>query len=120
MGLSVEDYVASFLDSAPHSLEGARMTESIFQLDRMEAAYHALRAAPALERPLAFVEHMTCGLVESTLGDFAPALPLTPEGFSYAAASALAGLASIFVSRLALRRRPPRRPSTADAPRAGK
>src|SRR3546814_7752035 len=27
MGLSVEDYVASFLDSAPHSLEGARMTE---------------------------------------------------------------------------------------------
>src|SRR3546814_6347046 len=58
MGLSVEDYVASFLDSAPHSLEGARMTESIFQLDRMEAAYHALRAAPALERPLAFVEHM--------------------------------------------------------------
>src|SRR3546814_6328490 len=50
-------------------------------LDRMEAAYHALRAAPALERPLAFVEHMNGGLVESTLGDFAPALLLTPEGF---------------------------------------
>ncbi|HEY9539394.1 MAG TPA: DUF2937 family protein [Kiloniellaceae bacterium] len=111
MGLSVEDYVASFLDSAPHSLEGARMTESIFQLDRMEAAYHALRAAPALERPLAFVEHMNGGLVESTLGDFAPALPLTPEGFSYAAAGALAGLAIIFGSRRALRRRRRRRQS---------
>src|SRR3546814_13069900 len=92
MGLSVEDYVASFLDSALHSLEGARMTESIFQLDRMAAAYHALRAAPALERPLAFVEYMNGGLVESTPGDFAPALPLPPEGFSYAAPVALPGL----------------------------
>src|SRR3546814_12471901 len=33
MGLSVEDYIASFLESAPHSLEGERMAESIFQLD---------------------------------------------------------------------------------------
>src|SRR3546814_1244634 len=48
---------------------------------------------------------MNGGLVESTLGDFAPALPLTPEGFSYAAAGALAGLAIIFGSRRALRRR---------------
>src|SRR3546814_16432847 len=80
-------------------------------LDRMEAAYHALRAAPALERPLAFVEHMNGGLVESTLGDFAPALLLTPEGFSYAAAGALAGLAIIFGSRRALRRRRRRRQS---------
>src|SRR3546814_5024099 len=89
MGLSVKDYIASFLESAPHSLEGERMAESIFQLDGMEAAYHALREAPALERPFAFAQHMNAGLVEATLGDFAPAVPLTPEGLAYAACGAL-------------------------------
>src|SRR3546814_14701031 len=62
MGLSVEDYVASFLDRAPHSLERARMPERLFQLDRMEAAYHALRAAPAPQRPPDFGEHLNGGL----------------------------------------------------------
>ncbi|MEQ9609653.1 MAG: DUF2937 family protein [Kiloniellaceae bacterium] len=104
-GLSVEDYVETFLDSAPHSLEGGRMAESIFQLDRMEAAYQALRDATPLQRPLAFAEHMNAGLAEATLGDFAPAVPITPEGLSYAAAGMLAGLIVIFGSRRVLRRR---------------
>ena len=112
-GLSVEDYVETFLDSAPHSLEGERMSESIFQLDRMEAAYYALREAPAIKRPFAFAEHMNGDLLEATLGDFAPAVPLTPEGFAYAAAGALAGLALVFGSRRVLRRR--RRPKELEA-----
>src|SRR3546814_10428057 len=103
MGLSVKDYIASFLESAPHSLEGERMAESIFQLDGMEAAYHVLREAPALERPFAFAQHMNAGLVEATLGDFAPAVPLTPEGLAYAACGALAGLGLILGSRRVLR-----------------
>jgi len=77
-GLSVEAYVETFLDSTPHSLEGARMEESIFQLDRLEAAYQALRDAAVIERPVVFAEHLNSGLVEATLGDFNPALPLTP------------------------------------------
>ncbi len=105
-GLSVEDYIADFLDSAPHSLEGARMSESIFQLDRMEAAYAALRDAPVLQRPFTFAEHWNSGLVEATLGDFNPALPLTPEGLVYAGCGVLAGLVLIFGSRRVLRRRP--------------
>jgi hypothetical protein len=104
-GLSVEDYIRTFLDSAPHALEGERMSESIFQLDRMEAAYHALREAPVLQRPFMFAEHMNRGLAESTFGDFAPALPLTPEGLTYAACGALAGLALVFGSRRVVRRR---------------
>ena len=105
LGLSVEDYIRSFLDSQPHALEGERMAESIFELDRMEAAYHALREAPVLQRPFTFAEHMNTGLVDATLGDFAPALPLTPEGFVYAAVGAFAGLAAVFGSRRLLRRR---------------
>jgi hypothetical protein len=104
-GLSVEDYIENFLESAPHSLEGARMSESIFQLDRMEAAYRALREAPVLERPFAFAEHMNAGLLESTMGDFTPALPLSPEGFTYAACGALLGLIFCFGSRRVVRRR---------------
>jgi hypothetical protein len=107
-GLSVEDYIEQFLESAPHSLEGARMSESIFQLDRMEAAYQALRDAPPLQRPFTFAEHMNTGLVEATLGDFNPAVPLTPEGLAYAACGVLAGLVFVLGSRRVLRRR--RRP----------
>ena len=104
-GLSVEDYVETFLDSAPHNLEGGRMAESIFQLDRMEAAYQALRDATPLQRPLAFAEHLNPGLAEATLADFAPAVPITPEGLTYATVGALAGLIVIFGSRRVLRRR---------------
>jgi hypothetical protein len=104
-GLTVEAYIENFLDSAPHSLEGGRMAESIFQLERMEAAYAALRDAAPLQRPRAFAEHLDAGLVEATLGDFAPALPLTPEGLAYAGGGALAGLAVCFGARRVLRRR---------------
>ena len=108
-GLSVEAYVETFLQSQPHSLEGARMEESIFQLDRMEAAYQALRAAPPFDRPFVFAEHMNSGLVEATMGDFNPALPLTPEGLFYAAVGALVGLVFCFGTRRVVRRRRRRR-----------
>jgi len=107
-GLSVEDYIDDFLESTPHSLEGERMAESIFQLTNMEAAYEALRNAPVLQRPLTFVEYMDTGLVDATLRDFAPAVPLTPEGVVYAGCGMLAGLIACFGSRRLLRRR--RRP----------
>lgn len=91
-GLSVEDYIDQFLDSTPHSLEGGRMAESIFHLADMEAAYEALRSAAPLQRPVVFAEHLNGGLAEATLADFAPAVPLTPEGFVYAGCGLLAGL----------------------------
>ena len=112
-GLSVEAYIERFLDSAPHSLEGARMSESIFQLDRMEAAYAALREAPPLQRPVVFAEHMDSGLLEATLGDFAPAVPLTPEGLAYAGAGVLTGLLACLGTRRLVRRR--RRPKEIEA-----
>ena len=108
-GLAVEDYIKTFLDSEPHALEGGRMWDAIFRLDEMEAAYHALREAPAVERPFAFASHLDSGLVDATLADFAPAVPLTPEGLAYAAVGALAGLAVIFGTGRVVRRRRRRR-----------
>lgn len=104
-GLSVEDYIDNFLESTPHSLEGERMAESIFQLANMEAAYDALRNATTLQRPFAFVEYMDTGLVDATLRDFAPAVPLTPEGMAYAGCGVLAGLVACFGSRRLVWRR---------------
>lgn len=104
-GMSVEDYIDNFLESTPHSLEGERMAESIFQLANMEAAYDALRNATTLQRPFAFVEYMDTGLVDATLRDFAPAVPLTPEGMVYAGCGVLAGLLTCFGTRRLVRRR---------------
>lgn len=104
-GLSVEDYIQTFLDSVPHQLEGARMSEAIFKLDGMEQAYHALRQAPVVERPFAFAEYADPTVLDATLQDFAPALPLTPEGLGYAACGALIGLALVFAPRRVLKRR---------------
>ncbi|NIA70316.1 DUF2937 family protein [Pelagibius litoralis] len=104
-GMSVPDYIASFTASDPHGLEGERMRESFFDLADMETAYAALTSAPTLQRPVTFIEHFDSGLVGATLGDFAPALPLTPEGFIYGATGALAGLLLCGGSRRVLRRR---------------
>lgn len=104
-GMSVPDYIASFTASDPHSLEGERMRESFFHLADMEAAYQALSAATTLQRPLVFADHFDSDLVAATVGDFAPAVPLTPEGFVYGGVGVLAGLILCGGSRRVLRRR---------------
>jgi len=104
-GLAVEDYIRTFLDSEPHALEGRRMWDAIFRLDEMEAAYHALREAPFVQRPVAFVSHLDTDLMDATLADFTPAVPLSPEGLAYTAVGALIGLATTFGARRLLRRR---------------
>ncbi|WP_420348716.1 DUF2937 family protein [Pelagibius sp.] len=103
--MSVPDYIASFTASDPHSLEGERMRESFFDLADMEAAYSALSTAGTFERPLAFAQHFDSGLVSATIGDFAPAVPLTSEGLIYGGAGVLAGLLLCGGSRRLLRRR---------------
>lgn len=104
-GMTVPDYIESFTASNAHSLEGSRMQESYFQLADMEAAYQALSTAGTLQRPLAFAKHFDSGLVGATLGDFAPAVPLTSEGLVYGAVGAVAGLFLCSGSRRILRRR---------------
>lgn len=103
--MSVPDYIESFIASDPHSLEGARMRESFYELADMEAAYQALSAAGTLQRPFIFIEHFNGGLVGATLGDFAPAMPLSVEGLIYAGVGAIAGLFLCSGSRRILRRK---------------
>jgi len=105
MGMSIPDYIESFIASDPHSLEGERMHESFFKLADMEAAYQALGTATTLQRPIVFIQHLDGGLLDATLGDFVPAMPLTQEGLVYGGIGALAGLLLCGGSRRVLRRR---------------
>ena len=104
-GMSIPDYIESFLASDPHSLEGQRMHDSFFKLADMEAAYQALGSATTLQRPIVFLQHLDTGLVGATLNDFAPAVPLTQEGLVYGGIGILAGLLLCRGTRRMLRRR---------------
>jgi len=97
--LSVHDY----LDRAAR--EGGELTGTLVQgyrstfdtLQSLERAYSALRAAGPLERPLAFVRHLEPRLAEATLAEFAPGLPLTPEGGGYALVGLVLGVALLWL-----------------------
>jgi hypothetical protein len=93
-GMSVEGYIAVFLDSArsPHRRQGRIMREEIAERGRLRAARAALAAAHPLDRPLRFARNFEPGLARATLDGFRPGLPLSAEGFVYAGLGALCGL----------------------------
>jgi hypothetical protein len=93
-GLSTDGYIQVFLDSAEsaHRRQGGIMREELSEMESLQAALDALATAPALTRPVHFAAHLDAGLAEATWSGFAPGLPLTPEGFVYAATGLLTGL----------------------------
>jgi len=92
MGLSVEAYVTSFLDSPPHALEGAHMQDSLTRLPKLEEAYRVLAEAAPWERAGLFLTHSDGTVAARTLEAFKPAMPATLEGVGYGLIGALAGL----------------------------
>jgi hypothetical protein len=109
-GLSIPDY----LDRA--AAEGGELTGTLVQgyrasfesLQRLEAAYGALREAGPLARPWVFFRHLQPEVLAGTLTDFSPGLPLSAEGGAYALAGILAGLGLLWALERpvhALRRR---------------
>ncbi|MFQ6017117.1 MAG: DUF2937 family protein [Kiloniellaceae bacterium] len=103
-GMRVADYIEVFLKSSEsaHRRQGGVMLQEMSDLERLRAALDALAGARPLERPLRFAEHMDPELAEATLQSFNPGLPLTPEGFVYAAAGLLTGLLLLAGGRRAL------------------
>lgn len=94
LGRTVEAYIQELFASGGEAAQLAAKRE-LARLDgakELEQAYHALSQAGPLERPVAFLHHFDPGLAEATLQTFAPGLPVTLEGFAYAATGLLAGL----------------------------
>lgn len=90
--------IAAYLEQARR--EGGELTRTLVEgyemafdtLSRLEGAYTALREAGVFERPLVFARHFHGEVAQGTLRDFAPALPLTAEGMSYAAVGLILGI----------------------------
>ena len=92
MGVSVDAYVTSFLESPPHALEGARMEDSLTRLPKLEEAYRLLSEAAPWERGGLLLSHSDAVVAANTFEAFKPALPMTLEGLGYGLAGAGAGL----------------------------
>ena len=94
LGRTLEDYIQELLSSgtAVARLAGAREQVRVAEARSLETAYEALSVAGPLERPLAFVQQIDPGLAEETLKVFVPAMPISPEGFVYAATGLILGL----------------------------
>lgn len=90
-GLDVESYIATFTDSPAHSLEGARMAETLDLVEHLTRSYDALLLASAWSRLPVFLSHFDGGLAGDTAQIFVPALPLSSAGLLYAATGVAIG-----------------------------
>ena len=92
-GLSTDAYLARFLDSPAHALEGQRMQISLAAARSLREAHDALLDSPAWKLPITLVSHLDPALAKATLGIYEAALPLSPQGALYALSGCLIGIA---------------------------
>lgn len=94
-GLSVPDYVQRFLTSEDPVFrgEGLLLQETLKDAEQLRAALAELVAASPLERPFTFLQNVDSGLFRATMEAYVPAMPVSVEGFTYAALGMLLGLA---------------------------
>lgn len=93
-GLSVGEYVERFLQSEDpvFRAEGVLLQETLADAETLRGALIELASASPLERPFAFLENVDSGLFRATLDAYVPAMPVSVEGFTYAAVGMLLGL----------------------------
>jgi len=110
-GLSRGDYVRRFLDNEDQIIkrEGDYMVQVLARHTLLHAAYDALVAAPLWQRPLRMVQHHLPDTSRATLNEFKPAVPLTVEGFAFAAGGFLGGWSLLAVLLAPFGRRRQRR-----------
>ena len=104
LGLSAEAYIARLRASADKTLSKAGDLAASLLEDRaqLQAAYDALAGAAVWERPFSFAAWGEAAIAEATLSRYQPALPVTPEGFAYAALGLLLGLGLVAAARRGL------------------
>ena len=90
-GLEVQAYIARFLDSPAHALEGERMVQAMESAQRTDSALRALSQADTWQQLPLFLRHLDPALARDAGSLFQPALPLTLAGVVYALVGAVAG-----------------------------
>ena len=109
LGLTAEAYIARLGASTDEAVSRAGGLASGLLEDRaqLQVAYDALAGAALWERPFSFAFWGDTAIAQATLNRYQPALPVTPEGFAYAALGLLLGLGLVAAARrgLAVQRR---------------
>jgi hypothetical protein len=92
--LTIDQYIAVFETNAasPVRRQGRIMRDQYADLQRLETAFAALDHAPTAVRPVRFARHVETDLARAAFGNFQPALPLGPEGLTYALVGLIGGL----------------------------
>jgi Protein of unknown function (DUF2937) len=78
--------------SAPVAKLGGVMAEAQVRVQALAQAESALREADMWSRPWVFLRHMDAEIARGTWAIFKPAVPVTAEGFCYAATGMLLAL----------------------------
>ncbi len=91
--LSPDDYIARFLDSPSHVLEGRHMQASLAAAERLRDTHDTFLASPAWKLPLTLFSHLDPLLAKATLRVYEPALSLSLQGGLYALLGCLIGAA---------------------------
>lgn len=96
-GLTVQDYLRRFLESADpvFQAEGRVIQAALGDAEQLRASLLALAEAGPLERPFALFRHLDQDVLSATFDAFSPALPVTAEGLTYAAVGLLLGLLAL-------------------------
>lgn len=81
--------------------QGTRMAELIARQERLAAQYRALTAATPFERSYIVATHADREILQATLADYRPAVPVTADGAAHAGLGALIfGLFGGFIAYL--------------------
>ena len=107
LGMTAEAYATRLSASNDPAVTKAGVLAQSLLDDRarLEDAFRALSQAEIWERPLVMALQGQPEVARATLERFQPALPLTPEGFAYAALGLLLGLSLVLAARALLPRR---------------
>lgn len=92
--LSLSDYLDSFLTSqvSAHRRQGEILMQELDDAERLRLSLESLMQAPVWQRPFVMASQAEPDILQAAATAFKPAVPLTPEGFIYAAVGAFLGL----------------------------
>ncbi len=92
--LSLSDYLDSFLTSqvSAHRRQGEILVQELDDVERLRNSLEALMQSPVWQRPFVMASQAEPDILQAAATAFKPAIPITPEGFVYAAVGGILGL----------------------------
>jgi hypothetical protein len=92
--LTLSNYLDSFLTSqvSAHRRQGEILIQELDDADRLRDSLDALTRSQIWERPFVMLSQADTDILQAAATVFKPAVPITPEGFVYAAVGVVLGI----------------------------